>query len=385
MHLSPYESPFEARSKESRAYWDRGLMDRWTGSYYGFNQARLVLGHGANALASGHYALWLRNWHSEDMARLSPENARVGRTKWPEAYVVDCRPQVHATHWIADHTAAFLKEYSEAPFFIFCSFPDPHPPYAALPEYLSRVSPEEIASAVPASDPKSDAAASSRDNSDSAGPYEEQIEEIRLHYAAMVAQIDEAVGFVLDKLDELEIADRTLVVLTSDHGDVLGDHGLLGTGPFHFGPLIRVPSLWRLPGAVPAGAKIESLFSHLDFVPTASRLMQSLVPLEAQGRALDDLLRGDENAPVRESALVEWESVATSPRLSLKSVVTRDKRMTYYIGEPFGEFYDLARDPDERENRFGEMPPSDRAAMMQSLLDLLSETDTRTPTATASD
>ncbi|MBN1867334.1 sulfatase-like hydrolase/transferase [Candidatus Sumerlaeota bacterium] len=382
MHLGPYEAPFETRSKESRAYWDKGLMDRWTGAYYGFNQARLVLGHGANALAAGHYAQWLHNWHSTDVAKLSPENARIGKTQWPEAYTVDCRPQVHATPWIADHTAAFLKEYGEDPFFVFCSFPDPHPPYAALPEYLDRVVAEDLAPAISAPASRNGLPAGFGEAAQHAAPRDEQVEEIRLHYAAMVAQIDEAVGFVLDKLEEMDLFGRTLVVLTSDHGDVLGDHGLVGAGPYHFAPLIRVPSVWSLPGTIPAGAKIDGLFSHLDFVPTASRLIRSLVPLEAQGRALDGLLRAEKKAPTRDSALVEWESVSTAPRMSLKTIVTPDKRMTYYVGEPSGEFYDLSRDPEEHENRFAKMSPTERAGMMQSLLDLLSETDTRTPIAT---
>ena len=86
-------------------------------------------------------------------------------------------------------------------------------------------------------------------------------------YYGMVTEVDDGVGKILKRLDDLELADNTLVVFTSDHGEMLGEHGMHGKFVFYEGS-VHVPLLLRLPGAIAPGTVIKAPSSHLDLFST---------------------------------------------------------------------------------------------------------------------
>ena len=97
---------------------------------------------------------------------------------------------------------------------------------------------------------------------------DDQLRDIQALTCAMVGFVDEQIGRIFAALDRLGLRENTVVVFTSDHGDMLGDHWMLNKGPFHFDGLLRVPHIWRWPGRFRAGLVSDGLASLLDFVPT---------------------------------------------------------------------------------------------------------------------
>jgi len=184
---------------------------------------------------------------------------------------------------------------------------------------------------------------------------EEAREAIALNYGT-IAMIDAMVGEVLAALDRLGLAEDTVVLFLSDHGDFMGDHGLLFKGTLHYRSVIRMPLVWRDP-SIPGGRRCPHLASAIDLAPTI--LARAGIPRYhgLQGHDLDPLLRGHD-APVRDAALIEEEGHRPTPGLSgmpkVRTLVTRRWRLSVHAGERWGELYDLDGDPQECINRWGD-------------------------------
>ncbi len=87
-------------------------------------------------------------------------------------------------------------------------------------------------------------------------------------YYGMISLMDKYIGQILDKLDELGLAENTVVVFTTDHGHFFGQHGLVAKGAFHYEDMIKVPFIVRWPGVTPAGASSDAMQSLVDLAPT---------------------------------------------------------------------------------------------------------------------
>ena len=160
-------------------------------------------------------------------------------------------------HFVGQEACRFIRTCGdEAPFAMMVGFPGPHCPYDPTHEFLEKIDPEEMPEAiseVPGDAPKLKEG-NIRGNKQpwNGADYTEFTEahkrKIRAHYAALVAQIDHEVGQIIDALREKDQFDNTVVIFSSDHGDYLGDHNLIGKGSF-FESSTRVHLLVRLPWA----------------------------------------------------------------------------------------------------------------------------------------
>jgi arylsulfatase A-like enzyme len=178
-----------------------------------------------------------------------------------------------------------------------------------------------------------------------------QLGEMTANYYNMIAFIDHGVGRILDTLQQAGIAEDTIVVFTTDHGELLGDHGLYLKGPTHYEGLLRVGLIMRGPG-VGAGAIVREPVSTLDLAATIYD-WAGLPPLgELQGKSLRQLAAGD--SEVRDCAYNEWslQPSRTGVALELRTVRTRDAKLTVDLISGAGEMYDLKNDPDEMTNLF---------------------------------
>jgi arylsulfatase A-like enzyme len=218
---------------------------------------------------------------------------------------------------------------------------------------------------------------------------EAHLREIMAHYYGMISLADHNVGRVLDALDTLGLAENTLVLFTSDHGELLGDHGLLLKGPFLYEGLVRVPLLWRLPGRIAAGTVLDAPVGHVDVVPTVLDLLGLDTPLGVQGQSLAPTLsssapaiwqgQAQVTAPLRPWVLTEYRTGFT-PDLSLKQIHTGRHKLTYYGHPHFGELFDLQEDPDELRNRFADPQYATlRRDLERLLLDALLATEDPLP------
>jgi arylsulfatase A-like enzyme len=164
----------------------------------------------------------------------------------------------------------------------------------------------------------------------------------------MISLIDHSVGRLLTALRDLGIDDNTLVVYSTDHGDLLGDHGLYLKGPTPYEGLLRVGMILRGPG-VPAGQALADPVSTVDVAATFAEVAGAQLAPEAQSRSLLPVVRGEQS---REAAYSEWyvgESRCGVP-LELHTVRAKDWKCTIERVSGAGEMYDLRNDPDEMRN-----------------------------------
>ena len=177
----------------------------------------------------------------------------------------------------------------------------------------------------------------------------------------MITMIDDAVGGIMQTLKEQGLADNTILVFTADHGDYLGDHGLLFKGGLHYQSLIRVPMLWCDPRQQQP-AVIDELCSTLDFAPTI--MAQAGVPAfhGIQGVDLSDLLAGSQKTLERQRLLIEEDTyevdiLGFDGQIRERTLLKDQYRISVFQDKGWGEIYDLEADPLEMRNLWDEPEP----------------------------
>jgi len=167
----------------------------------------------------------------------------------------------------------------------------------------------------------------------------------------MISLIDHQVGRIRIALRELDLADDTLVVYSSDHGEWLGDHGLLLKGPMAYEGVLRVGLVLEGPG-VPSGKVVADPVSTLDLAQTFCDYAGTRLPDTAHSASLRPLIETDTAS--RDFALSEWDlrPSRSGIELQLRTVRTQRHKLTLELISGAGELYDLQEDPHEMDNRF---------------------------------
>lgn len=178
-------------------------------------------------------------------------------------------------------------------------------------------------------------------------------------YDGEIAYADEIVGRLIHYLKTHQLYDRSTIVLLSDHGEGLGDHGEQEHGLFLYDEAIHVPLIIKQESNAGAGRRVSDLVQHVDMVPTILDLVKAPAPDTLRGRSLKPLLDGTgrrRERPVYSEALYAQYHFGWSALTS----VTDGRHQ--YIKAPREELYDLARDPHERENLAGGNAETKQAA-----------------------
>ena len=181
-------------------------------------------------------------------------------------------------------------------------------------------------------------------------------EEIRRR-AAMMASVDEGVGMVLSSLERVNALDKTFILFLGDNGFFFGEHGLGAERRFPYEEGIRTAFFARYPKLLAPGTRIEPMVLALDIAPTLIQLGGGKPGAQIQGRSLVPLMKGSARK-WRESFLIEYFSEAAWPwivGMSYKAVRTEAAKLVHWLHKDgVDELYDLAKDPYEIENRFGD-------------------------------
>lgn len=344
---------------------DLEFWREFTGPFYGFEHVELVRNHTSEAHAGQHYALWLEDqgltgWRDHFQPPTGTwDPARQHRWSLPERF--------HYNAWIAERTTAFIDRAVDEgrPFFAWASFPDPHPPYL-VPEPWDRMydpatldvptmtpneherNPRHFA-LTQEEDPDFDEWVESGQPIQGFGSHLLDADERRrlvATYYAMVSFSDAYIGRILDHLDAAGVADRTLVIFTTDHGHFFGQHGLQAKGPFHYEDLIRVPFIVRHSG-VPAGRISSAIQSHVDIAPSVLAVAGLDTPRTMAGVNQRRVWEGAAEAS-RDHAIVEFHHEPST--LNLRTFVDDRYKLTVYQGREDGELFDLVNDPGEVRN-----------------------------------
>ncbi len=363
-HFQPIVGTEEFPSLESRE--NLSDLDFWRsfkGPFYGFQDIDLNRDHG-NGAAGAHYAIWmeekgLTNWRDY----FGKDSKEVDGHVWnlPEEY--------HYDSWITERANARLEEYkaNDENFFLWVSHPDPHGPNVGPEKWVNMYDPSTVT--VP------EITEGEHDRNPPHHQITQQVNPDRSMYieegghdchgvhshlhkhndaagaiAALygrTSMMDHYIGKVLDKLDELGLAEDTLVIFTTDHGDFFGQHGLRGKGAFHFEDMIKLPFIARLPGVIEPGTRTDAMLSLVDLAPTFLDMAGIDIPRCMTGKSQKPVMEGKANA-VRDHVIVENHHQPTT--LHLKTYVDARYKLTVYYNQSYGELFDLEADPGEVNN-----------------------------------
>ena len=368
--------------------WETPLADRVDGDFYGFQHVEIAAGHADQA--SGDYLLWAREQREDFDSLTGHENALPDESiNAPQAWRTAVPEELYSTSWIADRSVHWIGQQTnnETPFFLQVSFPDPHHPFTPPGKYWDMYDPLDVA--LPKSFGKGDlppikamrkAMEKGTDPRDNQSPFTVTEDEARAIIAltyGMVTMIDDAIGRILKQLEDSGLADDTIVIFTTDHGDYMGDHSLMLKLLLHYQGIIRTPFIWYDPKRPTDGLAIDDLASSIDISATILA-RAGIQPFNGlQGR---DLFATD---PV-DAIIVEEDSQRPMTGFGkpqrVRTVVTDRYRMSIRQGENWGELYDLQSDPTEVNNLFNDASAAEiRATLIETMLRRMIELQDRAP------
>ncbi len=215
----------------------------------------------------------------------------------------DLPPEHYVDNWVAGETVRTLSERpKDKPFFMWAGFTRPHDPYAPPPPYDSMYDPASL-ELCPKPWGSFKKCSSSHEklveNKIEAfvpphhDDYEGWLRDALAAFYGQVSLVDDCVGRVLRTLDDLGIADNTIVVYGADHGDFAGRYDMMGKLISGNDALLRVPMLWRVPG-LKSGMRHKGLVENIDVFPTLFDLARLPIPEQCQGQSLRPVLEGCE-------------------------------------------------------------------------------------------
>ncbi len=294
-----------------------------------------------------------RKWFREQAPDLDPDATGIGWNDYrAKAYALP--EELHPTRWTGDEAVRFVREYDRPePLFLKVSFARPHSPYDPPARFIEMYADAEIAGAVVGAWAERNAMGGKDTPFSLArgdlGP--EQVRRSRQGYYGSVSFIDEQIGRIFEALQERAMFDDTLILYTSDHGDMLGDHHLWRKTYAYEGSA-RIPMLLRWPkGTLSArrGRVVRRPTELRDILPTF--LDAAGVPPDAgeyDGRSLLELVRG---AARRWREAIDLEHSTCYWRENQWTALT-DGRHKYIYYAPTGEqqFFDLDDDPGEERD-----------------------------------
>lgn len=319
--------------------------------------------------------------------------------------VLETPPDTHESFFIANLAREKLRELAasddERPFFMHVDFYGPHPPYLVSPEYFAMYDPEDIEeygsfhddlSGKPEVWHKEMNVPMGRDDRlliPSPLPWGEW-QRILAYVYAHITQIDAAGGIILDALDRLGLAEDTLVVWTTDHGDPIASHGgHWAKEAFLSEEVLSVPMVMRWPGHIAPGQTSQHLVSNVDLPVTMLDAAGTSFTGPVDGRSLlDVVLEGHaeaEKEPWREDIMCETHGHHREPVVGRALVTERYKYAVYkyleipdYVNaenlpERMEELYDLQDDPYQLHNLVDDPACGDAVADLKQRLDAWQE------------
>lgn len=353
--------------------------------YYGFDHADMVTGHGDRA--GGHYQQWFRETHENWRELEDPANELPHNYSCRQAFRTPIPEDSYPSAYIRDRACDYLRDQadSEAPLFTYVSFPDPHHPFNPPGKYWDMYDPDDFEVPVSYRDhitPPPPLVATHQDYLDGIKPAlgttvfmadDRHIREAMALTAGMITMIDDAVGTLVQVLKDTGQFDNTVIVFNADHGDYLGDSGLMLKGAWQRDTINLVPMVWSDPSG-PSGAKSDVLASTVDLSSTVLD-RAGLTPYHGmQGKSLMPCMDGVSD--LRDDLLVEYNDGL--PRMGFESparvrtIVTRRHRMSVYGGQAWGELYDTKADPQNLNNLWDSPDHTEiKAELLEGLAHLL--------------
>ena len=320
---------------------------------------------------SNSYWRWLRDKKNQDPISLFSKNKKYLKVGIPAEF--------HQLTWCTETAISFINQKRKGPWMLSVNPFDPHPPFDPPPEFLRKYNPKNLP---PPLFKKSDILRQKqfsevrsqklrsvnpvlnnnsnlkiKDNGDegtgSKPPEYFDGLGIKAAYYAMIENIDHQFGLILDNLKKNNQIDNTLIIFTSDHGELLGDHGLIYKGCKFFEGLIHVPLIFSWPKKYQKNITSNALVESIDIAPTLLEACGLEIPYYMQGKSLHGLLTGDKDLNFHKEVVVtDFNDSLGSSEINNYTQATmtfdgRFKLAIYHSHSGLGELYDLEKDPGE--------------------------------------
>lgn len=318
--------------------------------------------------AKGHdYAQWLRDQGADPGSLMGAPvtsetygdggaRASLFGLKEPTQEKDNIPTSLHQTHWCTEKAIEFIDRDRpiNQPWMLSINPFDPHPPFDPPLEYHRRYDPAEMPGPhfieSDLDHQRSIAETGVDFQSQARRIATDEARRIQAAYYAMIEQIDTEFGRMLDHLDHTGQRDDTMIIFTSDHGEALGDHGLLLKGCRFYEGSVRVPLIISWPGISRAGAVSSALVELTDLAPTIYEAAELPIPYWVQGRSLAPVLRGETDHH-RDGVRCEFLGGIAFPDQT-HATMYRDERwkLVTYHGKNLAELFDLDNDPWEHQD-----------------------------------
>ncbi len=278
----------------------------------------------------------------------------------------------HSDVFIGQSAVAWIENFQgNGPFFLEVGLTGPHEPWDPLPRHLDLYANKPLPGAVLREGELGDkppqhlgqqhwhATTHHESQIDLRDASEADIAHMRRHYYAKITTVDEQIGRVLDALAARGWLEDSLIIFCSDHGELLGDHGLAYKW-LMYDPIVHIPLIIQYPGT-PQGWSTDDLVSLIDLGPTILEAAGLPVPAYFEGRSLMPYLRDEAEATEPRQYVYCEDNYQIMQRSATHKLV-------YYIGQEAGELYDLLADPHELWNLWA---VNEHAALKNDLLQQL--------------
>ena len=273
---------------------------------------------------------------------------------YPFAGITSAEDEDFFEIWLCRRAEEWLRAQasSSQPFFCCVSTPGPHPGYVVPESYALRYDPAKMPLWPNVRDDLGDRPAVHRLYRDVIAQCgdlsDDEWRTCVARYYAFITLIDDQFGRLLALLDELHLSENTLVLFVSDHGDLIGAHGLFDKGPMMYDEQLHIPLVARWPGVVPAGEKCDAMITFLDLMPTLVDAAGLALTQPVDGRSLLPFLRGDSVSGWPEDVYCQYNGEGIS-LYSVRAVRSRRYKYVYYPYDQ-DELYDEQSDPWEMHN-----------------------------------
>ncbi|MGH9658770.1 MAG: sulfatase family protein [Bryobacteraceae bacterium] len=268
----------------------------------------------------------------------------AGRVRHNDKVASDLAAEDHIDAFVARESGRFLRQFKDHPFFLIAGFLKPHPPYHPPREWAAKYPAEKMAlPATPDFSGKPKHIQRRIRNHQTLG--EARLRVARAGYMGNLAFLDVCVGQVYRELESLGLAGNTIVIYTSDHGDMDGDLGLWQKFVLYEASA-GVPLIASWPGVIPQGRVSDALVEYLGLWPTLAEMTGTGRAAGAEARSFASLLR-DAASRGPEAVFAEFGLAGPTPQHMIRTA-----RYKYIENQgDLAELYDLEADPGERVNR----------------------------------
>lgn len=346
MHFQPTGDPEGRQSEEAKVHWHKDPGHRIPAGFWGYEWIEATVGH---SVVTGNYRAWfLENGGHDGMFSVNYTGEHTGGMRMPE--------RLHCSTYVGEKAVAYLceKRDRDRPFFLTVSFPDPHFPFTP---------PEELAGgrevSLPVGGPEDLEDRNWRYKAHYTGSWDRdgvkeaatpegvsrvQTRQRRERTCEMIELVDKNIARIIDALRREGLYEDTLVFFFSDHGELLGDHGLWYKGPFLYESVINVPLL--IVDHKNRGLRSGRLVSLVDILPAACHLAGVPIPFWTDGRNP----YGEEE---RDCCLTEYRNGYADQDFSVYALTTERYKLIRF-DDGFYELTDLQEDSGECRNVAGD-------------------------------